>query len=321
MASAVSPEVWDAQPSQKSTPIPLLAGHRYFIEAIQKEAGSYDHVEIAWQAPGGSRELIPTSALESFTVDPNDVDNDELPDDWETAHGFSLTDNGTLNPDQHPLADPDHDGYSNLEESQYGTDPRVRGGVPGSLLLETWNNISGLKVGDLTLNPHFLAAPDRSEFVFSAATPSDRAENFGARMRGYIVAPTTATYTFYLAGDDYCQLWLSPSESQFAKQQVASVAGYTTAQQWTKYPAQTSAPIALVAGQKYYIEALQKESTGSDHLEIGWKIPGSTAITIIPGSALESYAYDAQDPDGDNMPKAWEIAHGLNHKMEEMLRC
>ncbi len=55
-----------------------------------------------------------------------------------------------------------------------------------------------------------------------------------------------------------------------------------------------------------------KEAGGGDHLEIGWETPGSTAIGIIPGSALESYAYDAEDPVGDNISSAWEIAHGLD---------
>ncbi len=307
-----NPQAWDVKTSQKSALIPLVAGQRYFIEALHKEGGGLDHLEIAWQVPGGIRELIPASALESFTADFNDADNDELPDSWEAAHGFSLSDNGTAIPAQLPLADPDHDGYSNFEEGEYGTDPNVRGGVPGSLLLETWNGIAGASVEDLTFSPRFTGAPNKSEFIFSATTPANRADNFGARMRGYIIAPATGTYTFYVAGDDSCQLFLSTSESQFAKQKIAGFSGWSSVQQWTKYPSQKSTAISLVAGQKYYIEALEKEGGGGDHLEIGWQTPTTAAITIIPGSALESYALDAEDPDGDNMPASWEIANGLD---------
>ena len=131
-------------------------------------------------------------------------------------------------------------------------------------------------------------------------------------MSGYLIAPTTGNYTFHVAGDDFCQLWLSPTASEFAKQKIASLDGWANVQEWGVSPAQTSPPVALVAGQKYYIEALMKEAGGGDHLEIGWKTPGSTAIAIIPGTALESYAYDAQDPDGDHMPSTWEIANGLD---------
>jgi hypothetical protein len=129
----VGAQAWDAKPSQKSAPVHLEAGQKYFIEALHKEASGGDHLAIAWQTPGGVRQLIPATALESSTVDPDDVDNDDLSDAWETTHGFDLADNGTLHPDQHPLADPDQDGYTNYEESRYGTDPYERAGLKGSL--------------------------------------------------------------------------------------------------------------------------------------------------------------------------------------------
>ncbi len=308
----VAPRVWDTFPSQKSAPIRLVAGQRYFVEALQKEGTGVDHLSIAWQPPGGARAVIPAAALESFTADANDADNDELPDTWETANGYSTTDNGTAFPDQHPLADPDHDGYSNLEEGRYGTNPNVRGGVPGSLLLETWNDLSGAKVSDLMWDARFCGTPDQLEFIFAAETPANRSDNFGIRMRGTVTAPVTGNYTFYISGDDACQLMLSTSTSQFEKRKIAHVAGHTVLRNWTQFPSQKSALIGLVAGQKYYIEAVGKEQIGADHLSIGWKKPTTTSIEVIPGSALESYAYDADDADGDNMPAAWETANGLD---------
>ena len=44
----------------------------------------------------------------------------------------------------------------------------------------------------------------------------------------------------------------------------------TTVQQWDKEANQHSVGITLQGGQQYYIEAYQKENTGSDHLEVGW---------------------------------------------------
>lgn len=301
----VKPQAWDVKPSQKSAAIQLVAGRKYLIEALHKNGGRLNHLAIAWQAPDGPRELIPASALESFTVDPNDADSDDLPDDWESAHGLDLTANDSA-------ADPDHDGYSNLEELEFNTDPTVRGGVPGSLLLETWTNIGGGRVDDLTWHARYSGPPDKSEFVFAAETPVNRTLDSGERMRGYLTAPETGDYTFYLAGDDSCQLWLSPSGSQFAKQKIASLDGWATVRQWTKSPSQESVVIPLVAGRKYYLEALGKQDSRDEHLEIGWKTPGSGTIAIIPGSAHETYAFDAQDPDGDNMPSDWENIHGLD---------
>jgi hypothetical protein len=307
-----APQQWTKFPSQKSVTIPLVAGQNYFIEILHKDDVLTDSVAVAWTPPGGDLELLPAMVLAPYLFDHEDADRDELPDDWEAAHGFALTDDGLLRQEQHPLADPDHDGYNNLEESVFGMDPNTRGGVPGSLLLETWNKLDGATVEDLTFSSRFTDPPDKSEFVFSAETPVNRADKFGARMRGYIIAPATGNYTFQLSGDDFCQLWLSPSESQFAKQKIASVDGWTNVRQWTKYPAQTSAVVPLVAGQKYFIEALMKDAGGGDHLEIGWKTPGSTTTAVIPASALESYAFDVLDPDADNMPNDWEILHGLD---------
>jgi PA14 domain len=315
--SAVPVGEFDLYPNQKSAPVQLVAGQKLFIEALYRDWDRGDHMELAWQLPGGVRTAIPATALESFTADPDDGDNDELRDSWEQANGFSITPNSASIPGQLATADPDHDGYSNLEESQLGTNPRVASGLPGSLTLETFQYLPLDTVQDLLYNPAFFSAPSRSEFIFSAETPQDREDYFGARMRGTVKAPVSGIYTFYVAADDKAILWLSNNASQFSKVKIASVDSATAVQEWTKSPTQTSVMIPLVAGQKYYIEAVQTETAGADHLEIGWKLPGATAVTVIPGSALESYAYDPMDPDGDNMPSAWETANGLNPALNE----
>ena len=42
----------------------------------------------------------------------------------------------------------------------------------------------------------------------------------------------------------------------------------------------------MVKGARYYIESLHKESTGADHLAVGWKIPGSSSVSVISGNFL-----------------------------------
>jgi hypothetical protein len=56
-------QAWDSQSQQKSAVIPLVAGKVYWLEAQQKEGGGGDHVSVAWQGPGISRQAIPASAL------------------------------------------------------------------------------------------------------------------------------------------------------------------------------------------------------------------------------------------------------------------
>ena len=225
---------------------------------------------------------------------------------WAESYGLNPLTNGA--PDAAPL----QDGFTNLQEYQYGMNPTVRGGVPGHLLVDTWFNVLGSQVIELVHNPRFTGPPDSSVFVTSAQAPTNQGSDYGERMRGFVIAPVTGDYVFYVAADYSAELWLSSSESQFARQKIAWTTSPTGIQQWTQFPTQASAPVTLQAGQKYYIEALMKESTGNDHLEIGWTQPGGSTISIIPGSALQSYCYDADNESGDNMPDDWKAQHGLD---------
>ncbi|MBC8127012.1 MAG: hypothetical protein H8M99_07700 [Gloeobacteraceae cyanobacterium ES-bin-144] len=58
-------------------------------------------------------------------TDINDTDNDGLPDAWETLYGLSTADDGSVNIDNGPDGDPDHDGYSNIVEWLVGMNPIV----------------------------------------------------------------------------------------------------------------------------------------------------------------------------------------------------
>jgi hypothetical protein len=55
---------WEKFSTQKSAPILLRAGRRYYIEALHKEGGGGDHVEAGWQLPDGGQERpIPGNRL------------------------------------------------------------------------------------------------------------------------------------------------------------------------------------------------------------------------------------------------------------------
>ena len=58
--------------------------------------------------------------------------------------------------------------------------------------------------------------------------------------------------------------------------------------------------IPLLAGQKYYVEALMKEGSGSDNLAVGWARPGqsvSAPSEVIPGTYLSvNNSMDTQPP-------------------------
>lgn len=99
-------------------------------------------------------------------------------------------------------------------------------------------------------------------------------ENFGTRLRALVRAPTTGNYIFWISGDDNCELWLSTDASPANRRRIASVNTWTSWREWTKETNQQSTNITLVAGQQYYIEALQSEGGGGDSISVRWQLPG-----------------------------------------------
>jgi hypothetical protein len=140
----------------------------------------------------------------------------------------------------------------------------------GTILREYWTGISGQAVSDLTSSPDYPLNPSGSDQLTSFEAPTNWADNYGTRVRGYVHPPTTGNYTFWIASDDNSELWLSTNADPVNAARIAHVPGWTNSRVWTNYAEQQSAAIPLTAGQKYYIEALQKEGGGGDNLAVTW---------------------------------------------------
>jgi Immunoglobulin domain/PA14 domain len=159
----------------------------------------------------------------------------------------------------------------------------------GLVLHEWWNGISGTTVASLTGNAAYPNSPTGADVLNMFEIGTNTADNYGTRVRGYVIPPTTGNYTFWIAGDDNCELWLSTNTDPANRTRIAYVSGWTNSREWTKLTGQQSALIPLVAGQKYYIEALHKEGTGGDNLAVGWQLPNATLERPIPGLRLEAF--------------------------------
>ena len=157
----------------------------------------------------------------------------------------------------------------------------------GQILFEYWLDIGGTAVSDLTSLPAYPDSPDDGEMRTSFDGPVDWQDNYGARARGYVYPPADGDYTFWIAGDDYEELYLSTDDDPANAALIAEVPGWTNHLEWGKYPEQQSAPITLVGGQKYYIEGLMKEGGGGDSMAAGWTGPEiGEEITVIDGAYL-----------------------------------
>ncbi|HUR46725.1 MAG TPA: lamin tail domain-containing protein, partial [Candidatus Saccharimonadales bacterium] len=157
------------------------------------------------------------------------------------------------------------------------------------VLREVYLGVGGNAISDLLSAPNY---PNNASFesiepIFEA--PQNVAEAYGQRMRALILPPATGTYFFWISSDDNGALYLSTDETPNLKVQIATVNSWTSSREWTKEPNQKSAGITLNAGQKYYIEALQKEGGGGDNLAVQWQLPNLTIESPIPNNRLLVY--------------------------------
>ena len=168
----------------------------------------------------------------------------------------------------------------------------------GRISRDVWRGVSGVGVAQIPVS----TTPTESDTLTSLETPPNSGENYGTRLRGYLIPPTTGTYTFWIAGDDNCELFIGSSAAQTSKISRAAVnaaPGYTNSREWNRFAQQKSAPITLTGGQRYYLEVLQKEGGGGDCLAVGWLKPGQTGAVpseVVPGSALAPWDGGASVP-------------------------
>ena len=163
-------------------------------------------------------------------------------------------------------------------------------GLQGSIMREFYTGIPGGRISDLLNSPNFPNSPNQVTVLNSFQGPVNVTNNYGTRVRGYIVAPVTGNYVFTVTSDDASVVYLSPNADPGFKEVVCSVADWTNPAQLNKYASQVSPPIPMVAGRYYYVELLHKEAAGGDHFTLWWQTPTNSTPTVIPGSALARWA-------------------------------
>ncbi|MEN8756714.1 MAG: PA14 domain-containing protein, partial [Akkermansiaceae bacterium] len=185
---------------------------------------------------------------------------------------------------------------------------------------EVWTNIEGNGVWNLRQHENFYKAPQIDEVIKGAKAPANFGDQYGQRLRGYILPKKSGKYTFWISSDDSSELWLSTDDRKFNKRWIAGVRGHTGSgkkeeekkSQWKKYPTQKSQEVELVAGQKYFIEVLHKEGFQDDHLTLAWSPPGREKPRAIPSRLLEAYVGEESDRDRDELPDDWERSFALS---------
>ena len=181
----------------------------------------------------------------------------------------------------------------------------------GSLLREVYQGIGGNTVAELTNSTIYPGKPTFTNFVtdlFESPTGFD--ENYGQRMHGYLTPPVTGNYTFWMASDDNGSLYLSTDETPVNQRLICFQPDWAGVREWSKYPEQQSAPIALQAGKSYYIIALQKEGGGGDNLAVRWLRPDGVDEGPIPATYLLPWGTSFTPPQITQQPTNTMVVEG-----------
>ena len=91
----------------------------------------------------------------------------------------------------------------------------------GKLTYEKWNNLASTKSAEEVIRDGIAKRlPDTVSEVATASVVNFGSQ-CGVRLRGYVTAPVTGRYTFFVAGDDGSILYLSEDDSAANKKRVA----------------------------------------------------------------------------------------------------
>ncbi len=333
MENAVSSRYWDRYDSQKSAPLALEAGKKYFVEILHKEGNGSDNLAVAWSGPGlNPREVITAgylspiypaqTAAEEILVLAGDDQSIRWPLD--TVDLYARVYDQKEGPDsleyQWSASDPEVTFSTPLEVSteakfpapgtyqisitasdgeHFATDTLQVSVAPayadniGSITREVWLDLPGYRMDDLLNDKRYPNSPDIVDTIDSFDLPKNWADHYGTRVRGYLIAPVSGDYQFFVSADDYARVSLNTRGDSFdGLKQIINSEGSSDYLRWDRREDQASAPIHLNAGQAYPIELLHRERDGRDHAVLAWKIPGSDEINPITGNFL-SPAIDA----------------------------
>ncbi len=321
---------WDAVDAQLSEPIHLSAGTAYYLEVLHKDHHAPGRLDIGWRPAESENPIVPIPArlLRSPGDTPEARTRGHLCDDWLASHASRHPDGpDTALSALTPYGNPSGDRIPNWIKARDNLDPFTRHERPGGLTREWWFHSPGGSLDAARRAGHLLRRPSMITHTDGSRAEENTTDHFISRLRGTLTIPETATYRFWIAGDDHCELWLSDNDRKFHKHLIAHVGpaefenpdapAWTDPLDWDARPTQRSREFTLTEGTRRFIEILHKDGNGDDHVAVAWQIkrPGQShwgPRELIPAEFLHGYAGDPDDLDDDYLPDSWEKKYGLD---------
>lgn len=304
---------WQTQNTTWTNAITLVADVRYNIRMEYFNRGGSARARLSWFSPSQPRQVIPATRLypSSNGYEVGGITS-PLTAVGFVGHPFSYTLDGANSPAGF--------GATNVPAGLEITNGVIAGvptlagsydvalfvtnsvGVAGATLRleiidtgssvtrEVWLNAVGTTVNDIPLH----LAASQTNTLGNLEGVTNFGDNYGERIRGYLVPPVTGHYYFWIAGNSAAELWISNDGEPVNKVKRAFVGKSTNPRQWTLQPNQKSGWLSLKAGERYYIEVLHKAGKGAnDHWSVAWLLDAYGTNTVpagvVPGHVLAPY--------------------------------
>jgi uncharacterized protein (DUF1800 family) len=306
-----APNDWVSVSGERYVRMPMIGGTRYDIELDYFENTGSASCVLSWYSASQPRQIVPSNRLypSSGSLAPpalvSETDATALaggalsyPLLWSNGGTATVSgnpawltyNNGVLSGTPPAGSGGDYQILITLVNGA-GTSTAVlnlRVDEPGGVIQrEYWTGLAGVGVGSIPVD----AAPTGTETLSSLEALTDLGDDFGERIRGYITAPLTGNYYFWIASSDAAELWISNDDEPVNRVKRAWVnTGSEAPLSWSAEVNQKSPWLALEQGKRYYIEVLRKAGVNpGDNLAIGWLKPGQSGnepSEVVPGFVL-----------------------------------
>ncbi|XP_067041831.1 uncharacterized protein [Acropora muricata] len=153
--------------------------------------------------------------------------------------------------------------------------------VAHGVLQEVWHNIINIKRGVISLqsDERFPNAPDVVTLHERFDVYDFDTKIYGQRLTAYLLISESGNYTFYVACDDACILWLHVNQltdKETEKVLLARTESSTYHNQWDRFPVQKSKETFLSKCYFYRVEMHMVQYGGKDGASMGIKLPNGT---------------------------------------------
>jgi hypothetical protein len=161
--------------------------------------------------------------------------------------------------------------------------------APAGLTLRRYDGQGGdaVSIRNLFLN---CMTPSFTDQNIAMMDYSANLDNYGSALYGLFVAPVTGNYSFALSADDQTQMYISTDETPANRVLMADAVTWNGFRNFDngfqdnpnildpRFNGRRPAPVRMVAGRSYYIEAFFHEGSGGDHITVAVQRPGDPPI-------------------------------------------